>query len=247
MKMPLSRALIFIFLSIIVISGPAFLGLLYYQSLINNRSADDRYLVRRVISSSAALPLDYICELLDLSYDQPTNLYLLNKQEMERKLLSSPLIERAYVKKMPPDRLWIDYIARKPIALLGGYKNTAIDQKGFVFPFTPFFTGLELPTFYLGEQKNGFRTAVELEKRIRSLNLSLSHINVSHMNEKSLGKREIVVALNEGNHQFFLRLTPDNYKEELSNFQRLKENVPSNGTVTVVDLRIPEMAFLQSN
>jgi POTRA domain, FtsQ-type len=241
MKIPISRALIFIFLSVIVISGPAFLGLLYYQSLIAHRSEDSRYLVRSIITTSSALPLNYLCELLDLSCDQPKNLYLLSRQEMERKLLASPLIKKAHVRKILPDKLWIHYTARKPVALLGDYQNTAIDQGGNIFPFHPFFTGMELPTYYLGGQKNGLCIAMELHKLV--LNSHLDHIDVTHMNDKSLGKREIVVALEEESRRYFLRLTPDNFAAELTHFQKVRKMCSKD---SVVDLRLPDLAFIHA-
>lgn len=246
MKLPLSRALICIFLSVIVISGPAFLGLLYYQSLLKSRSEDSRYLVRTIEASSNALPLDYLCEWLDLSVDHPSNLYQLKKPDLEKKLLSSPLIREAKVSKVLPDKLMIHYLVRKPIALLGDYHNVAIDHKGFIFPYRPFFADKKLPIFYLGEKDCAwnrpikgphFQTALKLYKLLPKE--SLHHIDVSKLSEKSLGKREIVVTLEEEERQIFLRLTPDNYLQELTNFQKIGSFKGS-----IVDLRIPQLAFI---
>lgn len=225
-----------------VISGPAFLGLLYYQSLLKSRSEDNRYLVR-TLEASDSLPLDYLCEWLDLSIDHPSNLYQLKKPDLEKKLLSSPLIKEAKVSKVLPDKLLIHYLIRKPIALLGDYHNVAIDQKGFIFPYQPFFSDKKLPVFYLGEKECAwnqpiksphFQTALKLYKLLPKE--SLRQIDVSKISEKSLGKREIVVTLEE---QIYLRLTPDNYQEELANFQKI--GAMEGG---IVDLRIPQLAFI---
>ncbi len=240
MKIPLSRALVFIFLSVIVISGPAFLGLLYYQSLLKSRSEDSRYLVRTILPSNSTLPADYLSELLEL----PFNLYKFKRQELERKLLASPLIREARVKKILPNKLGIHYKARNPLALLGDYENMAVDKDGYLFPCRPFFNPQELPVIYLGDVTNNpiqnasFHTAKKLLKILSKWHIC--HIDLTKVNERSLGKREIVVLLE---NEIYLRLTPENYAEELANFQLLQKNRTLKNAV--VDLRLADLAFLK--
>lgn len=230
MKIPISRALILIFLSVIVISGPAFLGLLYYQSLMIARGENDLYQVRSIIASDPTLPSTYLAELLGL----PENLYRLKRQEMERRLLASPLIKTAKVKKVLPDKLQIDYTARKPVALLADFENVAIDNEGYSFPCTPFFSAENLPSFYLGDVTH-FHTALDLMALIEDLEA----LDLSRMAHESMGKREIIAVV-QGN--IYLRLNKRSYREEIERYKKIRTNLRiENGTV--IDLRHEGMAL----
>lgn len=105
--------------------------------------SDEKYRIVSIVQTGPekeALKTACLAELLGLSSDQPTQLYAFNLKKGEAKLLASPLIASARLKRLPPSTLYIDYEVRKPIAWLADYKNTAIDASGHLFPVTPFST-----------------------------------------------------------------------------------------------------------
>jgi len=97
-----------------------------------------------------ALNTAYLAELLGLSADHPTSLYAFDCKRAEKRLLLSPMISQAEVKRLPQNAIYIDYEVRKPIARLADYKNIAIDRAGYLFPISPFFAPKEIPEIYLG-------------------------------------------------------------------------------------------------
>jgi hypothetical protein len=186
---------------------------------------DPKYNITALIQTGPekeALQTAYLAELLDLSVDLPTNLYAFNEKIGEKKLLSSPLISEAHIKKISPNVLYIDYTVRKPIARIGDYQNVAIDQEGFLFPLSPFFAPKELPEIYLGlpafganedsfERKGGmwlsslknrhFSLALEIFQFLEGSpwreGIRIKRIDVSNAFAKSLGQREIVITTEE--------------------------------------------------
>ncbi len=269
--LPLSRAIVLIFLSVIVITGPALLGLLYYQGLQKQRSHDDRYHITTLIPSClqrTKLPHDYLCEFLNLSHDKPTNLFQVNRQEYEKRLLQSPLIKDAHVTKSLPNKLIVDYTLRRPIALLDDFENTALDSEGYLFPYSPFFPTQKLPHVYLGLSSfqnwslpyndPNYRLAMDiytiLGKHLCSSTLRLRKIDVSHAFATSYGKREIIVDVEEQQfngsdlHQCIttLRLSTERYSQELANFQSFRDHHTLAGEKKrILDLRLPHIGYLK--
>lgn len=173
-------------------------------------------------SEKEALQTAYLAELLNLSSDRFSSLYALDCSQAEQKILSSPLISSALVKKIPPGTLYIEYEVRKPIAYLADYQNTGIDEKGYLFPMAPFFSPKELPEIYLGlpsfgspEDRSGRKGGswkAPMQGRYVQLALDLFHfletapwkegfrlkkIDVSNAFAPSLGQREIVLLTEE--------------------------------------------------
>lgn len=242
-----------------------------------------------------ALKTSYLAELLSLSVDHPINLYAFDLKKGEEKLLTSPLIARAKIKRIPPGTLYIDYETRKPIAWLSDYRNVGIDREGYIFPITPFFSPKELPEIYLGlppfatpEDRFGRKGGLwqtPLRNRYLSLafeilqflegspwreGLRLKRIDVSNAFAPSLGQREIVlfteeelIVKQEGKVRTcvfpkILRLAPKEYAKQLANFFTLRKTMiedykkqlastsdAGRFTLRIVDLRIPQLAFVQ--
>ena len=165
-----------------------------------------------------ALKSAYLAELLNLSADVPTQLYALDLKQALNKLLASPLIVNAEIKRVPPGTLFIDYTVRKPLALLSDYSNTAIDREGCLFPVAPFFSPKQLPEIYLGLPsfgatedsmgRKGGAWQTPLKNRYLTLALDIlkfleespwkegmriKRIDVSNAFAPSLGQREIVL------------------------------------------------------
>ena len=260
---------------------------------------DERFRLAAIIQTGAekeALKTAYLAELLDLSQDKPISLYALNCKQAVQKLISSPLISQASVKRIPPGVLYIDYEMRKPVAHLADYKNVAVDRTGHIFPFSPFYSPKEIPEIYLGlpsfgasEDRMGRRGAswtLPLNNRFFQLALEVlqfletapwregfrvKRIDVSNAFAPSLGQREIVILTEEQlilrsnpgkeiicTFQKILRLAPKDFIQQLSNFFSLRRNIEedyrkqlanlsesSSFAPRIIDLRIPQLAFVQ--
>jgi hypothetical protein len=216
---PLRKALMWIFLSVIIISGSSYAGFLYYRNLRDAQKRDPSFNIVAIAQGTLEpLRLSTTClaELLDLSIDRPKNFFSFNTKEAEEKLIQVPVIRYASVKKIPPGIVHVDYDLRKPIALLADYGNTALDVEKVSFPVKPFFTPKKLPEIYLGlsegEMEEGPRWGKELTGRkidlavflldLLSKNYAHSWINISSIDvskafSPSCGERQIVVVLEE--------------------------------------------------
>lgn len=197
----------------------------FWMKSKEKKLVDQKYRISALIQTGPereALQTAYLAELLDLSVDQPTNLYAFDLRKGEKKLLASPLIASAHIKRIPPNALYVDYEVRKPIAWLGDYQNIAIDKEGYLFPISPFFAPKELPEIYLGlpdfgepEDASGRRGGLwqtPLQNRYLDLAFEMIHflvgsaprdglrikrIDVSNAFAPSLGQREIVLFTEE--------------------------------------------------
>jgi hypothetical protein len=187
--------------------------------------SDDRYNIASIVQTGPekeALKTVYLAELLGLSTDSPKNLYALDLNEAAKALLSSPLIRSAKVKRLPPNTLYVEYEARRPLCWLADYKNVAIDREGYLFPSAPFFTPKEMPEIYLGLPpfgdpadsfgRSGGRWRSQIKNRYLDLGfdllktfegspwkkgLRIQRIDVSNAFAPSLGAREIVLFTEE--------------------------------------------------
>ncbi|BBI18369.1 FtsQ-type POTRA domain-containing protein [Neochlamydia sp. S13] len=86
----------------LAISGSASGGLIYYKYIKRQRLYNSQYNIVAIAQTTPdkePLKTAYLAELLNLSIDQPTNIFRFNTQAAQQKLLNSPLITHAYVKK----------------------------------------------------------------------------------------------------------------------------------------------------
>lgn len=243
--------------------GISWMGWLYYLHLNDFKAKDPKYQVVAILqnaSQTEGLKTVYLAELLDLSLDKPTNLYQFDTRQAKKKLLESPLIKKASVKKIFPGTVYVHYQTRVPIAFLGDYTNTAIDENGVLFPFSPFFTPKKLPQLYLGLQSldlqwgdslkedQRFQLACETLKKIGQLcreRLCVKNLNVSQAFSESEGQRQIVISFENPRH--LLRLSSEEFQQSFANYlvlyDYLKQNEDNNSYL--VDLRIPHLAFIK--
>jgi hypothetical protein len=219
-KVPLNKALVWILVSVGLISGSAFFGVIYYQHIKELYGNDDQFRIVAVVQTTPeqeSLKTVYLAELMDLSVDRPLNLYRFNGRDARRKLLASPLIKEARVKRIRPGTVYVDYSLRKPIAFLSDYTNTALDAEGFAFPFKPFFTPKRLPEIILGVpigEKSVTNSIWGQQIKSKEMELALGlmqhlqkiggieasfvrSIDVSDAFATSLGQRQIVLVLEE--------------------------------------------------
>ena len=124
------------------------------------------------------------------------------------------MIKEVTVKKIFPGTVYIQYVIRTPIAFVGDFSNTVIDEEGVLFPFRPFFTPKYLPKLYLGLNSDlnlekycwgksvkslpSVRTAFEFLQFFRSFKQEkfvLKQLDVAQGLADSYGQRQIVVVL----------------------------------------------------
>ncbi|MEM8727781.1 MAG: hypothetical protein AAGE99_03630 [Chlamydiota bacterium] len=193
------------------------------------------------------LKTDCLAELLDLSFDRPK---CLSSEKVEEVLRKSPCIQKVSASYPNPETLYIDYILRNPIFALIDLDNTALDLEGYLFPLTPYFTPKKLPELYLGLKEippfekplQGKEIALATDL-YRLLKEEIGRIDLSRIDETSLGKKEIVVILKLSNGmRHILRLSTTRYKEELDNYQALRSTLRE-GDFTI-DLRIPQLGYV---
>lgn len=232
--------------------------------------------ILQTTSDKEKLKTVYLAELLKLSVDQPTNLFRFNTKEAQKILLSSPLITFARVKKIPPGTIYIDYTLRKPIAYLTDISNTVVDREGVAFPFKPFFTPKKLPEIFLGLSEPifwgkpvkdiKFKLALYLidliNENLSKEGLTLLKVDVSKALSDSYGQREVVVTLEDSIEKknedgkrersiisHLLRLNVDHYRQGLADYLQWRNHQIQQGCCQsfVIDLRVPELAFIQTD
>ncbi|MBA3722746.1 MAG: FtsQ-type POTRA domain-containing protein [Parachlamydiaceae bacterium] len=252
-KIPLSRALLWIFLSTLMVSGLAWLSWLYYLQLNETRIVDDQYQIVAIVQSSSHhenLKTVYLAELLNLAVDKPQNLFNFDLNRAHKRLMASPLIKNATIKKIRPGTIFVEYSMRMPYAFLGDYTNTAVDWDGYLFPFTPFFTPKKLPIIYLGlegmdkkwgqsiYEDEGFQLALNVIEGINELfayePILLKQIDVSQAFADSYGQKQIVIIIEDVFDQvkngrtepitktYLLRLNTEKYMQNLANYLMLR-------------------------
>lgn len=271
-KIPALYVFLWILLSVLLISGTALMGWLYYLHVRDLRINDEQYNIVAIVQKNAqneALKTMYLAQLLDLSLDQPVSIYTFDEKEGEKKLTSSPLIKKASIKKIRPGTLYIDYQIRTPMAYLGNYTNTAMDQEGYLFSFQPFFTPKALPAIYMSDEEREikwgtclkthreFKLALKVLHTLQNLlkyNLIIKQINVSQAFSQNYGERQLIVVLAEQDYLSsteyvtYLRLNPDHFLQNLENYMTLKLRMSKDKKLNqTIDFRIPQLAFIKNN
>lgn len=200
-------------------------GFHFYSNWKETRLIDPVFTIQALLQTGPekeGLKTVYLSELLGLSIDAPQNLYAFNLLQGEKALLTSPLVAKAHLKRVPPSTLYVDYELRRPIASLCDYRNVGMDSEGYLFPLVPFFSPKEIPEIYLGLPRfggaedslgrKGGEWGVPLQNRFIGLALDLletfegspwkeglriQRIDVSNAFQPSLGRREIVLFTEE--------------------------------------------------
>ena len=197
-----------------------------------NRGSSIKKIVQKT-SSQSSIPTAYFAEILELSQDRPTNFLQFNVHDAKEKLESMPMIKNALVKKMKPDTIYIEYEMRSIVAILGDYTNTAFDEKGVCFPYSPFYVAKHLSVLFLSKELK-LKELLLFQDIVSNFPLGqVVGVDLSKYEDKSGGKREIVVVLDG---EIFLRLTPKNYLQEICNYHTFMEkNIVSRSCI--IDLR----------
>ena len=136
------RNVFLIVLSLFMTSTVVFSGFRLYRRALVNAVYDLHYQLHTVIQTGPekeALPTLYLMELLELSMDKPQNYVTFDEKVAEKKILQSPVIRSARVKKRKPDTVYVDYEVYKPVALWKDKTNMALSEEGHPFPIRPIF------------------------------------------------------------------------------------------------------------
>jgi hypothetical protein len=223
-------------------------GLSLWKKYHKEKRENPKYQIKAIIQTGPekeALKTAYLAEKLNLSGDEPQQLYLFDLKKGEELLLSSPLIASAHLSRLSPSTLYIDYEVRKPIAWLADFKNTAVDLEGHLFPVHPFLSPKSLPEIYLGISSfenwhidtPGYHLAMKilqfLDKSTWMEHLTIQRIDVSNAFAESLGQREVVLItqeeiVKEDRIYIFpkiLRLAPKDFEGQLTHFFTLRRTM----------------------
>lgn len=253
-KLPLSRALIMIFLSVLAVSGTASLAVLYYWKVVWSRAADPDYQITEIVHEvieGEHLPSRYLQEQLSLSQDHPISYYRFDSKEASRRLAVHGILENVDVRCRFPNRMIVRYRMRQPIAFIAELPNTALDSHGVLFPYEPFFYSADLPYIRLGKKLNqvegGFwgrilglqevelgLTLMELLNQEAYSHLKVKEIDLSEAFSESAGKRQIALTVLESpmpqtESLRILRLSSVNYETDLLRYLKLNEELIKTG------------------
>lgn len=268
-QIPLRDALLWIFLSVLLISGPPLAAWFYYVPRKRQLHSDEQYRIEAIVQTTPqkeALKTVYLAELMRLSIDKPANLYQFDSAKAEKLLLNSPVIRKAKIKKIPPSTLYIDYEMRTPVVYLGDYQNAALDAEGVLIPVSPFFTPKRIPIFYLGtgsqEKKWGdtldeekIRLAFEVWEAAQPYFGQVKQVDVSKASAESYGERQIILVAEPhqelgGSGQLLLRLSSMDYLRNLEEYMTLEGYLRDQGRPlpdrAIIDFRLSQLAFISS-
>ncbi len=277
--LPWKKAFKWIISSALVTAGMTAAGLFYWNHHHDDLTSNERYNIVALCQScnhKEPLQTDFLAELLDLSFDKPTNLYRFDINEAKQKLMANAIIKSVELKKVKPSMLFVEYSLRQPIAYMPEYTNTAIDGEGVLIPSKPFYTPKNLYELVLGLPPgltwgmkifgNRIDLVQELLKDISQQDYAegfrLTRVDVSKAFSKRYGEREIVLFFEESiesgverrfekNLQLILRLSPDNWQEQLTNYQRLRQKMRVEAIGVgkplhyIIDMRLSQLAFIQ--
>lgn len=270
-KIPYRQALLWIFLSTLLISGSSIFGWFYYLHLLDRKTSDANYTIVSIVQGSLnghRLKTEFLMDLLEISPHNPVNLYRFNRREAEKKMLASPLIKSGSIKKIFPGTLYILYEMREPIAYLSDHSNRVIDSEGYVFPFHPFYTPKRLPKIYFGSKekedlagcclKDDSRFAMSLCmikgcERLHRHHLFLTQLDLSKAKTEGNACREISLTIDDRNddlnkQSFILYLPLEKLESKLLQFtslhQWMVENQKESRHEVMIDMRLSDLAFI---
>lgn len=272
-KIPVKRAIIFLLLSLVLTTFIFFATRFFLCYLTERNENDPRYSIKVLAQSCTTdepLRFAHLAEMLELSIDKPINLYAVRKQDLEKRLLSYPIVQSASVRFIEPCIVYVDYSLRKPVAMLADFENVGIDAEGHLFHIVPFITPKKLPEIYFGnlwgsnERKMLLERAFDLLECIQKKEYSTAAMHVSYIDmqkaQATTADREIILEL-IGKRKYLLRLQSEGYEDGLNRFFTLIQHrmeallakevikppsvIPWDDTEQiVVDLRLPKLAYI---
>jgi hypothetical protein len=248
------RSTFIVISSLYVITGGTYKLTKTYQAYCLERKSPKFYLCKIVQTGlqKEALKTAYLGELMEISADKPTLFDDFDPIAAQKKLVASLVIEDAFVRRIAPDTVYVDYTVRLPIAYCADFENIVFDSSGACFPLLPFFAPKTLPEVFFGIQEFTWKETLPKEKTLLALQLlqifetsfvDVKKIDVSRVFKRNLAKKEIIAVVNERGVTKILRLSTKNFEKEIQNYLELRKNLVD--AAQVIDLRIPDLGFIQ--
>lgn len=255
-KLPLTRALFYILLSVVILWGTLFGAWWYHGYILEKRQKNAAFQLRMLLSSSKtqdSLTTSQLAALLGLSEDLP-NIYCIDLDLAKQTLESYPAIKSAKVVRIRPSALFVDYELRSPYFRLLDFENMAVDSEGYPFYLYPIFTPKKIPEVYLGLQNISWATVREQKEFILAIDvaefirneypkeLRLLRIDTHNIQNASCGAQEIVLVFKDGNCSLYVRVDAKDYKTGLKRLLRLRNG---EARERIVDLRSQGFALVK--
>lgn len=217
--LPIRQSILLILKSIIWVSGTAW-GLVFAWKGLQAYIKGQQFLAKYVVQTGPqkeALPTALLVEVMELSSEPWIALPSINVELLEKKLLHCPVIESASVSKLAPNKLYVDYGLREPLAYLADVPGVALNDKGVLFATKPYLKQELLPTVYLGKFLDPYwellrkeqwveagalgplRLSVEVVEALKEMvePSEILLVDVSKSEELAFGKAELVVCLQD--------------------------------------------------
>lgn len=145
---------------------------------------------------------------IDLSYLKGKNIFSIDlRQESQDIVQQNPVYRKIRLIRVIPNRIFVDFIRRKPIALIKLYRYFAVDEEGMVFEVPKELDYAQLPLI-LGLETKIFGAKSGRIYKLKELALALDIIREAKNNQTLRGyKIKIINVTDINNASFFLLLT----------------------------------------
>jgi len=247
--------LIKITLSLVLFSFLTLLCWFYFLHYQEIRKKDPRYQVVAIALKSlgpSTLPSSFFAEVLELSTDQPTPLFDFSTDWAEQQLLLTPYLTQVRVERIKPSVIFIEYQAREAVARVGNYSLAAIDRDGVLFPYLPYTNYSHLPEVYFDLvnepewggvlAKKDLQLFLNIEQRLQNLGVQIERLDLSRLEVPTLGRREILLTVQDAASNYTLRLPPQELDSALERYGLLKEHLTESDET--IDLRLTDLAYI---
>tara|TARA_Y100001935_G_C17283740_1_gene499073 strand:+ start:617 stop:1276 length:660 start_codon:yes stop_codon:yes gene_type:complete len=168
-----------------------------------------------------------------LSFLYNTNIFFIDKKDIEKKLREINFIESFELKKIYPNTIKIKITEKEPIAILQHMKERKFfTSKGNLIDFLDLKTFKDLPTVF-GDRKN----FLIFYNDLKTIKFPLNEIKTFYFFES---KRWDLLTLKDQ----LIKLPTNNYDESLTNFMKLKDQ-PNFTKYKIFDYRIKDQLILK--
>lgn len=194
----------------------------------------------------------------ELSYLKGRNIFDIDLAAESRYILDYyPDSSGVKLARLLPDRLFVDFIKRRPVALIKLYRYFSVDAGGVIFYLAEQSNNPGLPVV-LGLETQIFGPKPGKKYNIRELNLALNIIN--EMKKSRAGRQlqirkidvtsysNAVMAVGWGMQNIEVRLGPDSLKDKVNLLTSLIAQAKNELTnIAYIDLRFKEPAIKLKN
>lgn len=257
-RIPIKKALIWILLSTLLVSGTATMGYLYYQHWLEARKSDKSYVIseiKQITESNQTLDTNHLASILNLSIDRPINLHTFSLGEAQKKLQESTLFSDCDIKKQGMGTVVIYYTLRKALGSVADLEEGLIDRKGVIYPKLSYLNPEKLPRVYFGLKS--VQWGQKVDKKLMEIchnilsffnddsKFQLEQIDLSHAFDSSYGSREIILTIHTNSNTHYLRCATKEYLKAFQHYQTLFPLLHKEFQPIVIDLRIPHQAYIR--